>query len=66
MLISWSQQEELVLIKVWVEISEELAKGNAQPADHFWIRVLDRFHKELGKEDEEIVPNTNLIQSIKK
>lgn len=43
-------QEEIALAHLWIDVSEDAAAGNAQAAEHFWMRVTDRFHQELGRE----------------
>ena len=48
----WVPHEELVLVKAWVDISEDSIQGNAQPGEHFWFRILERFREELGKCDD--------------
>ena len=48
----WVPHEELVLVKAWVDISEDSIQGNAQPGEHFWFRILERFREELGKSDD--------------
>ncbi|KAL7604649.1 hypothetical protein Lser_V15G20311 [Lactuca serriola] len=45
-------QEELVLVKAWVDISKDSIHGNAQPGEQFWFRILERFQEELGKSDD--------------
>ncbi|XP_023733484.1 uncharacterized protein LOC111881304 [Lactuca sativa] len=50
--IPWLPQEELVLVQAWVNIYEDLMTGNAQPGDHFWFHILERFREELGKDGD--------------
>ena len=49
---AWLPHEELVLVKAWADISEDSIQGNAQPGEHFWFRILERFREELEKGDD--------------
>ena len=40
------------MVKAWVDISEDSKTGNAQPGEHFWFRILERFREELGKDGD--------------
>ncbi|GJW70118.1 hypothetical protein Tco_0127035 [Tanacetum coccineum] len=47
--IVWSQDEELILVKSFIQISEDPKTGCDQQKDSFWYKILDVYNAEAKK-----------------
>ncbi|GKC80668.1 hypothetical protein Tco_1131442 [Tanacetum coccineum] len=45
----WSQDEELLLAKCFIQISEDPRIGSDQKNDTFWYKILDAYNDQAGK-----------------
>jgi hypothetical protein len=48
----WTTSEELVLVKAVIDVTEDPIVGNSQPRKAFYSRVGEKFHEEIGVEEE--------------
>nr|GEZ58114.1 hypothetical protein [Tanacetum cinerariifolium] len=46
----WTIEEEVVLCKAWVHVSENSVKENAKKAAWFWTEVTEYFHTEMSEQ----------------
>ncbi|CAH1446934.1 unnamed protein product [Lactuca virosa] len=61
----WSKKEEIELTKTWVDIYEDNKTGKGQSCDQFWLHVMDRFCKGMGRDlDYRISDQCNLKWNI--
>lgn len=47
---AWTEDEEVMLARAWVAVSEDCEAGNTQSKAHFWETIRVVFHKNLGRE----------------
>ncbi|CAH1452633.1 unnamed protein product [Lactuca virosa] len=45
----WTQNKEVELGRAWVDISEDGGTGKCQNRDQFWLRIVERFCKGIGR-----------------